>query len=43
MGERMIEKLLGAAKGEIATVSPDMILITNGFPHGVTEYVTQVG
>ncbi len=42
MGERMIEKLLGAAKGEIATVSPDMILITNGFPHGVTEYVTQV-
>ena len=42
MKKRMIEKLLGAAEGEIATVAPDMILITNGFSHGVTEYVNQV-
>ena len=42
MEKRMIEKLLGAAQGEIATASPDMILVTNGFSHGVTEYVSRV-
>ena len=42
MEKRMIEKLLGAAQGEIATVSPDMVLVTNGFSHGVTEHVSRV-
>ena len=42
MEKRMIEKLLGAAQGEIATVSPDMVLVTNGFSHGVTEHFSRV-
>lgn len=42
MEERMIEKILGAAAGGIATVVPDQILVTNGFSHRVTEYAAQV-
>lgn len=42
MGKRLIEQLLGAAAGEAATISPDFILVTNGFSHGVTEFVSKV-
>ncbi|MDO4328076.1 MAG: aconitase family protein [Lachnospiraceae bacterium] len=42
MRKRMIEELLGAAAGEAVTVSPDLVLITNGFSHGVTEFASKV-
>lgn len=42
MGKRLVEQLLGAAAGEAATISPDLILVTNGFSHGVTEFVSRV-
>lgn len=39
MSERMIEKLLGAAAGDTAIISPDHVLVTNGSSHAVTGYV----
>jgi 3-isopropylmalate/(R)-2-methylmalate dehydratase large subunit len=38
MGKKMIEKMFGAKAGEEAVVNPDLILVTNGFSHGVTEH-----
>ena len=35
----MIEKLLGAAAGDTAIISPDHVLVTNGSSHAVTGYV----
>ncbi len=40
MSERMIEKILNARAGDTAIVSPDLILVTNGASHGVTEFVS---
>lgn len=42
MGKRWIEQRLGAAAGEAVTVSPDLVLVTNGPSHGVTEFVSGV-
>lgn len=41
MSKRMIENLLGAGAGEIASVTPSFVLVTNGLSHGVTEFVAK--
>lgn len=42
MSKRIIETILGAQAGEIVSVSPTRVLITNGQSHGVTQFATKV-
>lgn len=41
MNKPLIEAMLHAKAGEIVSVSPDLVLITNGHSHHVSDYVTK--